>query len=104
MPAGLQNLMEIFADFALSTSKSNIGHHYGEKFYPLLGTIFLYIVTCNLFGLIPGFESPTSNINMTASMAVPVFFIYQFYGIKVHGFKYSNTFSDPYRALQHSRS
>ena len=91
--------MEIFADFFMTTSESNIGHHYGEKFYPLLGTIFLYILTCNLFGLIPGFESPTSNINMTASMAIPVFLIYQFYGFKVHGLAYLKHFLGPMLVL-----
>ena len=95
VPSGAQNVMEVFADFFKTTSESNIGHHYGEKFYPLLGTIFLYILTCNLFGLIPGFESPTSNINTTASMAVPVFLLYQFYGFKVHGIKYLKHFMGP---------
>jgi len=99
VPSGLQNLMEVFADFFMSTAESNIGHHYGEKFYPLLGTIFLYILVCNLFGLIPGFESPTSNINMTASMAIPVFFIYQFYGFKVHGIKYLKHFMGPIQSV-----
>lgn len=99
VPSGVQNLMEIFADFFMSTAENNIGHHYGETFYPLLGTIFLYILTCNLFGLIPGFESPTSNINMTASMAIPVFFIYQFYGFKVHGIAYLKHFLGPIRSL-----
>lgn len=99
VPSGVQNFMEIFADFFLTTSENNIGHHYGEKFYPLLGTIFLYILTCNLFGLIPGFESPTSNINMTASMAVPVFIIYQFYGFKVHGISYLKHFLGPIRSV-----
>ncbi|HTZ17974.1 MAG TPA: F0F1 ATP synthase subunit A [Dissulfurispiraceae bacterium] len=99
VPSGIQNLMEIFADFFMTTSENNIGHHYGEKFYPLLGTIFLYILTCNLFGLIPGFESPTSNINMTASMAIPVFLIYQFYGFKVHGVAYLKHFLGPIRSV-----
>lgn len=99
VPSGMQNVMEIFADFFLTTSNNSIGHHFGEKFYPLLGTIFLYILTCNLFGLIPGFESPTSNINMTASMAVPVFFLYQFYGFKVHGIAYFKHFVGPIRSV-----
>lgn len=97
VPKGLQNVMEVFAEFFLSTAVNNIGHHYGEKFYPLLGTIFLYILTCNLFGLIPGFDSPTANINTTASMAVPVFLLYQFYGIKIHGIGYINHFLGPIR-------
>ncbi|KAF0180314.1 MAG: F-type H+-transporting ATPase subunit a [Nitrospirae bacterium] len=95
VPSGAQNVMEVFADFFKSTSESNIGHHYGEKFYPLLGTIFLYILTCNLFGLIPGFESPTGNINTTASMAIPIFLLYNFYGFKVHGIKYLKHFMGP---------
>jgi len=99
VPSGLQNLMETVADFFMDISVSNIGHHWGEKFYPLLGTIGLYILICNFFGLIPGFESPTANINMTASMAVPVFFIYQYYGMKVHGFKYINHFLGPIRNI-----
>lgn len=98
IPSGLQNVMEVFADFFLTQSNSNIGHHYGDKFYPLLGTIFLYIMTCNLFGLIPGFESPTSNINTTASMALPVFIIYQFYGLKIHGAGYLKHFLGPIRS------
>ncbi len=99
IPSGLQNVMEAFCEFFLSTSNDNIGHHYGDKFYPLLGTIFLYILVSNLFGLIPGFESPTSNINMTASMAVPVFLIYQFYGFKVHGAGYIKHFLGPIRSV-----
>jgi len=95
VPSGLQNVMEVFADFFLTTAESNIGHHYGEKFYPLLGTIFLYILTCNLFGLIPGFESPTSNINTTASMALPVFLTYIFWGFRVHGAGYIKHFLGP---------
>lgn len=99
LPSGLQNFLEVFAEFLLNLARSNIGHHWGDKFYPLIGTLFLYILTCNFMGLIPGFEAPTSNINMTASMAVPVFLIYQFYGIKVHGIKYINHFLGPIRSI-----
>lgn len=99
VPSGLQNFMEVCTEFFNSMANSIIGHHYGEKFFPLIGTIGLYIVTCNFFGLIPGFDSPTSNINMTASMAVPVFLLYQFYGFKVHGIKYINHFLGPFRSI-----
>lgn len=99
VPSGLQNVMETFADLFLNLANSNIGHHWGEKFYPLIGTIGLYILTCNFMGLIPGFDAPTGNINTTASIAVPVFFIYQYYGIKVHGIKYLNHFLGPMRSI-----
>lgn len=99
VPSKLQNLLETFAEFFLTLANNNIGHHWGEKFYPLLGTIGLYLLTCNLMGLIPGFDAPTGNINMTASVALPVFFIYQAYGIKVHGIKYVNHFLGPIRSV-----
>jgi len=99
MPGGLQNVMEVLADFFLNLSNSVIGHHWGDKFYPLIGTLGLYIGLCNFMGLIPGFESPTSNINMTASMAVPVFLATHYYGIKVHGPKYILHFLGPMRSL-----
>ena len=98
VPSGLQNVMESAAEFSLDLSNSTIGHHWAGTFYPLIGTLFLYIALCNLMGLIPGFESPTSNINMTASMAIPVFFATHYYGIKVHGPKYL------YHFLGHVRS
>jgi F-type H+-transporting ATPase subunit a len=99
VPAGLQNVMEVFADFFMNLSRTNIGHHWGDKFYPLIGTIGLYILTCSWFGMLPGFDKPTANINMTASIAVPVFFIYQFYGFKVHGIKYIYHFLGPIRSI-----
>jgi F-type H+-transporting ATPase subunit a len=99
VPSGLQNVMESVAEFAQNLSLSNIGHHWGDKFYPLIGTLFLYILVCNFMGLIPGFESPTSNINMTASMAVPVFLATHYYAVKVHGFKYINHFLGPIRSI-----
>jgi F-type H+-transporting ATPase subunit a len=59
----------------------------------------MYIAVCNFMGLIPGFSSPTSNINMTASMAVPVFLATHYYGMKVHGIGYVKHFLGPMRTL-----
>ena len=50
-------------------------------------------------GLIPGFDSPTANLNTTAACAVPVFFATHYYGLKVHGFKYINHFLGPIRSI-----
>lgn len=99
VPTGIQNLMEILFEFLRGQALNSIGHHWGDKFLPLLGTIFIYILVCNLFGLIPGFDSPTSNVNVTFSMAIPVFFIYQFMGFKVHGIRYLEHFLGPIRSI-----
>ena len=94
-PRGLQNFVEVMVESLLKIAEENIGHHWGKYFFPLIGTIGLYILVCNFMGLIPGFTAPTSNINTTASMAVPVFLATHYYGIKVHGFKYIKHFLGP---------
>jgi F-type H+-transporting ATPase subunit a len=99
VPKGTQNVVEIIAEAMLNLAEETIGHHWGRPFFPLICTIFMYVMVCNFMGLIPGFSSPTSNINMTASMAVPVFLTYQFYGIKVHKLGYINHFLGPMRSL-----
>lgn len=99
IPSGIQNFMEVIIEFLMSQARDAVGSKYARTFIPLLGTLFLYILTCNLFGLIPGFESPTGNLNTNAAMAVPVFFIYQFYGFKVHGVRYLEHFLGPIRSI-----
>jgi F-type H+-transporting ATPase subunit a len=95
VPRGIQNFLEVMVESLLKIAEENIGHHWGKYFFPLIGTIGLYILVCNFMGLIPGFTAPTSNINTTASMAVPVFLATHFYGIRVHGVKYIKHFLGP---------
>lgn len=95
VPKGLQNFVEVLVEALQKLAEENIGHHWGSYFFPLIGTIGLYILVNNFMGLIPGFTAPTSNINCTASMAVPVFLATHFYGIRVHGVKYIKHFLGP---------
>ena len=95
VPKGVQNFMEVMVESLYKLAEENIGHHWGKYFFPLIGTLGLYILVSNFMGLIPGFTAPTSNINMTASMAVPVFLATHYYGIKVHGVKYIKHFLGP---------
>ncbi len=99
VPKGVQNFVEVMVESLLKLAEDNIGHHWGRHFFPLIGTIGLYILACNFMGLIPGFAAPTSNINTTASMAVPVFLATHYYGIKVHGIRYINHFLGPIRSI-----
>jgi len=99
VPEGVQNFMEVMVESLYKLAEENIGHHWGKYFFPLIGTLGLYILLCNFMGLIPGFTAPTSNINMTASMAVPVFLATHYYGIKVHGVKYIKHFLGPIMLL-----
>jgi F-type H+-transporting ATPase subunit a len=56
-----------------------------KKYVPLIGTAFLYIFFMNAAGLIPGWMSPTSNINITAGLALVVEVYTQIEGIRVNG-------------------
>jgi F-type H+-transporting ATPase subunit a len=59
----------------------------GEKYTPFIGTLFIYILAMNLFGLVPGFKSPTSNLSITISLALIVFVAYNVAGIREAGIK-----------------
>ncbi|GAB4390917.1 MAG: F0F1 ATP synthase subunit A [Thermodesulfovibrionales bacterium] len=99
VPRGTQNVMETIVGAMLDLAEENIGHGWGKRLFPLIATIFMYILVCNFMGLIPGFASPTSDINMTASMAVPVFLATHYYGVRIHGAGYIKHFLGPIRSI-----
>ncbi|MBI4446238.1 MAG: F0F1 ATP synthase subunit A [Acidobacteria bacterium] len=94
-PGAVQQSLELWLESILALMGDIIGSH-AQRFFPVLGALFLYILAGNLIGLIPGFMSPTSNINVTASCAVVVFLYYNYHGIRAHGFwKYMAHFAGP---------
>ena len=94
LPGRFQNFMEVIIGGFDSLLADTMGHE-GRKFFPLIATLGLYILTSNLLGMIPGFESPTANLNTTVSMAVVVFVMTHIVGVKVHGVKYFKHFLGP---------
>lgn len=83
-PNKVQNVMEVIVSGLENLLIDTMGPH-GKKYFPLIATLGLYILTSNLLGLIPGFDSPTNNLNTTASMAVTVFLLTHIVGIRIHG-------------------
>lgn len=59
----------------------------GERYTPFIGTLFIYILAMNLLGLVPGFHSPTGNLSTTLSLALVVFVMYNYWGIRAVGGK-----------------
>lgn len=94
LPGRFQNVMEVIIGGFDNLVTETMGHE-GRRFFPLIATLGIYILTSNLLGLIPGFESPTANLNTTASMAIVVFVMTHVVGIKVHGIKYVKQFLGP---------
>jgi len=93
-PGRMQNVMEVIIDGLHVLLIDTIGEH-GKKFFPLIATLGLFILTANLIGIIPGFESPTANINTNLAMALVVFFSTHVVGVITHGFKYVKQFLGP---------
>jgi F-type H+-transporting ATPase subunit a len=58
-----------------------VGDREARALTPVVGTFFIYILVLNLFGLIPGFISPTANTNTTVALAIYAFFYVQFVSI-----------------------
>src|SRR3989338_4111542 len=92
---GGHNFFEATVEGIANFMDANMGHG-GRKYVPLIGALAFFILFCNLIGLIPGFTSPTANINTNAAMAVVIFFSYHYIGIKKHGtVKYIKSFIGP---------
>ena len=94
VPRGVQNFFEFLIGSLENFVVENMGEG-GRKVFPVLCTLFVYILCCNFGGMIPGCDAPTANINTTASMAVFVFVYYQYWGFKLHGLKYIKHFMGP---------
>ncbi len=99
VPRGFQNFVELLVEQILKLVDDTIGHKWSRPLFPFICTIFLFILVANLLGLVPGFAAATANVNTNAAMAVPVFLMYHYYGLKVHGVHYINHFLGPIRSL-----
>lgn len=98
VPGGGQNVFELVIG-GLEEFMVEITGEEGRAFYPYIATVFLYIMFCNLIGLLPGFFSPTANINTTLSLALCTFVYTHYLGVKYHGAKYIKHFLGPIPAL-----
>ncbi|MCU0580474.1 MAG: F0F1 ATP synthase subunit A [Desulfobacterota bacterium] len=94
VPAGGQNVFETVISGLENFQVEVMGEH-GRVFFPMIATFFIFIFFSNVFGLIPGFFSPTANINTTLACALIVFVTTHIVGIKVHGAKYIKHFLGP---------
>ena len=93
VPGTTQNVMEAFLGGVIAMGRDVIGEEHARKYLPLVATIGLFVLINNLIGIIPGFESPTSNINVTLILALVVFLYYNYEGIKAQGaFNYFKNF------------
>lgn len=83
-PQGIQNLVELVAEFFYDLLEDNMGKE-GRKFLPLVGTLFIFILLLNLSWFIPEMKPPTTNLSTTAGFALVTILLVQLIGIKKQG-------------------
>jgi len=100
IPRGMQNVMEAFVggldDFLYDQT--------GDRkkaliIFPMIATFAYLILISNYMGLVPGFMSPTANLNVTLGLTSVSIFTYHALGVRFHGIKYLKHFMGPIPAM-----
>jgi F-type H+-transporting ATPase subunit a len=92
VPTRMQSVAEVLYEFVANMIRSTAGEH-GLKFFPLVFSIFMFVLITNLVGLIPLSFSVTSQIVVTASLALLVFFTVIIHGFWQHGLRFLKLFA-----------
>jgi F-type H+-transporting ATPase subunit a len=90
----VRNVFEILTEMLASLAEQIMGHHW-RTYFPLIATLFFFILIANLIGLIPGVGAATTSPNTTWAWAIISFVVHQYVGIREHGFGYINSFLGP---------
>jgi len=99
IPRGLQSFGEFITEAMINFTRGIIGPG-GERYVPLVGTLFFFILIGNLFGQIPYLMSPTANLSTTLALGIIVFLYVQYVGIRSNGLRaYLKHFMGPMPAL-----
>lgn len=93
-PGPAQHIAEMLHGLVSDQAESIVGHGY-ERFVPYVTVVFVFILLCNLIGLIPGFITPTSKPWVPLGLATLTFLYYQYQGIRANGFGYIKQFLGP---------
>jgi F-type H+-transporting ATPase subunit a len=100
IPRGMQNLMEAFVggldDFLYSQTNDR---KKALIIFPMIATFAYLILISNYMGLVPGFMSPTANLNVTLGLTSVSIFTYHALGVRFHGIKYLKHFMGPIPAM-----
>lgn len=91
VPGRLQAMAEMLYEFVASTLRSTAGSE-GMKFFPLVFSIFVFILVLNVMGIIPYSFTVTSHIIITVSFALLVFLTVLVYGLWRHGLRFLKLF------------
>ena len=95
IPGKGQNFWEFVVGGIEGFMADNMGKEGAKMMFPMLATFALYILCANMIGLMPGFMSPTSSINITLGCTLIIFVTTHILGLKFHGIGYIKHFFGP---------
>jgi F-type H+-transporting ATPase subunit a len=91
VPARLQSISEMSYEFIANMLRDAAGSH-GMKFFPMVFSLFMFVLVANLFGMFPYFFTVTSHIIVTFTLALLVIGTVIIYGFMKHGFGFLKLF------------
>ena len=95
----IRNFFEVMAESVYGMVEGAMGEKNARKYFPLIGTFWLFILFGNLIGLVPGFISPNDTLKTNVALAMIVFLLTHIVGVKEHGLAYFKHFLGPVPAL-----
>jgi F-type H+-transporting ATPase subunit a len=84
VPTRLQSVAEVLFEFVANTVRENVGQE-GMKFFPLVFSLFIFVLFCYVLGMVPGMFTVTSHLVVTAALALLVIGIVIAYGVATQG-------------------
>ncbi|MCS7202607.1 MAG: F0F1 ATP synthase subunit A [Dictyoglomus sp.] len=90
-----QSLVEVLIEMFQRYLGGFLGEEKALKYFPFFSNLFLFILLSNWSGLIPGFNSPTSDLNVTIGLALGTIIYIQYVAVKEKGKKYLKNFISP---------
>lgn len=95
-PTGIASLGVIYVEMVTDMTIGNMGEKYGKPMSMYIGSVFIYLLVANTFGL-TGFNTPTANFSVTLVLAIISWLLIQIISIKHNGFKgYLKGFFEPF--------
>src|ERR1700731_5477153 len=91
VPGRLQSVAEMSYEFVANMLRSSAGNE-GMKFFPFVFTLFMFVLLANMIGLIPYSFTVTSQLIITVTLALVVFFIVVGYGFWKNGLRFLKLF------------
>jgi F-type H+-transporting ATPase subunit a len=96
LPNPFQVVAELLVNAFYGLAKDALDEDLAKKYFPLICTLFMFVLLSNWLGIIPKLEEPTKDLNTPLGLGIMGFFIAHYSGIKAKGFvEYSKEYFQP---------